>query len=280
MPGVNQDSSAVAEVVEMAKRARRGHPLFSTGAVETDIGKESWDWPFMPKVQQKPVDYRIFVGEHGYLAEKNIFTKGAHMPLTIYVGSDGDTRRSKEARAKRQARAESRGCGWGRAQREAREKGKGTKGGKANDDAVVTAKGYGTSTSDFHWWNNNITWLDYANYSQHFQHHQDEGQQQGADPWAGYQPLHSNYPPQGATWQPAKSGYRSARSCPRHFEQLSPENPWRAWQPEETRGSGGKTGGEKGNPNPRPTQAPPLSGADDNEEEKWWLGNWQWRRTR
>ena len=184
------------------------------------------------------------------------------MPLTIYVGSERDTRRSTVARAKRQARSESRGFGRGRAQREAREKGKGTKGGKANDDAVVTAKGYGTSISDFHLRTN--TW--YANHYQHFQHHQDEGQQQGADPWARYQPLHPNNPPQGATLQPATSGHRSARSCPRNFSgvQYHPENPWRPWQPEETRGSGGKTGGEKGNPNPRPTQAPPLSGADDN----------------
>ena len=82
-PAIDRNSSAVAEVCQAAKKAKGNDPLFSI-PVNPGIGSESWDWPILPRVVQKPVEFRMFVGEQASTQPENIFTKGAHMPLMIF----------------------------------------------------------------------------------------------------------------------------------------------------------------------------------------------------
>ena len=71
------------------------HPLFSTGEI-------SWDWPQLVIAKQKLVDKSRFDPTEHFTA------KGAHMPLMVFIGAKGKTRRTPMARKERSAKASAR----------------------------------------------------------------------------------------------------------------------------------------------------------------------------
>ena len=250
-PAIDRNSSAVAEVCQAAKKAKGNDPLFSI-RVDPDIGRDSWDWSVLPKVVQKPVDFQMFVGKQASTQPENIFTKGAHMPLMTFFGSNADCRRGQVKRQERDEKAANRGRGWSRANREQRDTRKGTKGGEAKDDAVVTAKVDGTSSNDTRWWRK-------EHFGQHYQQYPRQQQQQG-QPWAGYNPSVLQNPPQGTSWVPPANGHWEAGwnvYLQEPYLQYGEANPWKPWRPDDTRGSGGTKGGGKSETlAPRPSQTP------------------------
>lgn len=123
-PAIDKNSPAVAEVI---KAAKQDMDMFPVRPLDTTMGQASWSWSQMPAIKQKLVTQAKF--DPGL----NLFRRGAHMPLMIYVGNPASTRRKPEAKMRREERATLRG--WGRKAREAKGKGKncGAKGDGAPD---------------------------------------------------------------------------------------------------------------------------------------------------
>ena len=94
---VQDGESAVAE----QKEATRKNPSLYPEA-QFSFAVDSWGWPKMPLCNQKLVDIDRFDVD-------TYFARGAHMPLMLFVGEKGRTRRSAEARAVRQEKAANRG---------------------------------------------------------------------------------------------------------------------------------------------------------------------------
>ena len=89
--------------------------MFPLG-VDTSIGSPSWFWPEDVPAKQKLIDYTKFD------PYAKIFSKGAHMPLMIFVGAGAQIRRSPEALQRRALDADERG--WTRRRRQSTQKGK------------------------------------------------------------------------------------------------------------------------------------------------------------
>ena len=83
-------------------------PLRPRDPVQKAMGLASWGWPTMPHVKQ------TLVLTANFDPATEMFKRGAHMPLMIYIGSSEDMRRTPAARARRAQRAEERGHRVGR----------------------------------------------------------------------------------------------------------------------------------------------------------------------
>ena len=105
----NQDYSAVAEQKAAMKKAANMYP-----AADFDFGAASWNWPDMAICSQQLIRYTLFDPKYGY------FARGAHMPLMVFIGEKGKTRRSGGGRARRSEKAAARG--WPRSRIEAAKK--------------------------------------------------------------------------------------------------------------------------------------------------------------
>ena len=116
-PAFDADSPAVAEIIECARSDKAMFPF----KADVSIGSASWAWPEGLVSKQKLPVYEKFD------PSRQLFSRGAHMPLMIFVGASKETRRSKEALARRAANANRRGWTWERRQstRTQDDKGKG-----------------------------------------------------------------------------------------------------------------------------------------------------------
>ena len=94
---VQDGESAVAEQKEATRKKPSLYP-----EAQFSFAVDSWDWPKMPLCNQKLIDIDLFNVD-------TYFARGAHMPLMLFVGEKGRTRRSAEARAVRQEKAANRG---------------------------------------------------------------------------------------------------------------------------------------------------------------------------
>ena len=99
---VTSDSqqSAVVEVRgDMCKVAKQtGQPC-----VDFTTGESTWDWSSMPISKQKLVRSELFD------PYKEFSKRGAHMPLMVFIGDKGKTRRKPESKANRNWKADNRG---------------------------------------------------------------------------------------------------------------------------------------------------------------------------
>ena len=95
-PAFDALSPAVAGIIECATSDKRMFPF----RVDTSIGSKSWTWPEGPMSEQKLASYEGF---------EELFNRGAHMPLMIYIGNSYDTRQTKDAVARRAENAARRG---------------------------------------------------------------------------------------------------------------------------------------------------------------------------
>lgn len=127
--------SAVAEVAEAWKHDK---DMFPTKPDDTQKGWPTWSLPTMPGIKQKLITKMQFDPEN------ELFKRGAHMPLMIFVGNNCDTRRTPEAHARRGAAAAKRGWGKG--------KGKGKSG-----ETDSGARGSGRWTGSDSWARNSWT---------------------------------------------------------------------------------------------------------------------------
>ena len=95
----HKEQSAVAELrkamVKEPTMFLQPHPEFSTG-------ESSWEWPRMAICKQKLVGKKKFDPFQHYTAS------GAHMPLMVFIGAKGKTRRTPMARKERSAKASAR----------------------------------------------------------------------------------------------------------------------------------------------------------------------------
>ena len=105
-PVFDQASPAVAAVLHSAKNEKDMFPF----SVDSTTGSASWSWPATPPSKQKPVQFDKFD------PHRQMFRRGAHMPLMIYVGGHADVRRTGEAVRRRKANADRRGWTYDRRQ--------------------------------------------------------------------------------------------------------------------------------------------------------------------
>ena len=97
-PVFDKDSPAVAGIMQMT-RSKDAFPF----GVDTSIGSSSWSWPEDVPSKQKLVSFKKFN------PEEELFKRGAHAPLMVFLGAGNEARRSKEALRRRAANADSRG---------------------------------------------------------------------------------------------------------------------------------------------------------------------------
>ena len=95
-------SPAVAGIIQCTKDDKAMFPF----DVDNSIGSASWSWPEAPISKQKLASYDLFD------PHRQFFQRGAHMPLMVYIGGSSESRRSKDARARRCANADKRGWTW------------------------------------------------------------------------------------------------------------------------------------------------------------------------
>ena len=112
------------------------------------VGASSWEWPAMHISSQK------VAWKDKCDPRKSYFKKGAPMPLMVYIGERGRTRRSPEARARRSDNAAARG--WDRDRIEAMKRGEAS----SNRGSGATSwSGYqGNSSSSATPWLKNVDW--------------------------------------------------------------------------------------------------------------------------
>jgi hypothetical protein len=104
------EESAVAEQKAAMKKATQMYP-----AADFEFGASSWGWPQMPICSQQ------LVRQDKFDPEQACFPRGAHMPLMVFIGEKGRTRRSAEGRGRRTEKQEA--MGWPRARIEALKRG-------------------------------------------------------------------------------------------------------------------------------------------------------------
>ena len=92
-------SPAVAEIAHALKYDKAMFPF----SVQSEKGLDSWEWPIMPVVKQKPVQTEMFDPTN------KMFTKGAHMPVMVWFGGPEASRRSPHARIQRAIKCPRRG---------------------------------------------------------------------------------------------------------------------------------------------------------------------------
>ena len=98
-PALQPTDSVVRENVDAAMQDRAMWP----NQLHNRDGAASWTWPMLALMRQRPVELRLFD------PLKEIFRRGAHMPLLVFIGANRDQRRTPEAEARRAKRAEARG---------------------------------------------------------------------------------------------------------------------------------------------------------------------------
>ena len=113
-PVFDKDSPAVAGIMGMT-RTRDAFPF----GVDTSIGSSSWSWPEAVPSKQKLASFIEFD------PEEELFKRGAHAPLMIFLGAGSEVRRSKAAQQRRAANADRRGWTWERRQSTLKGKSKG-----------------------------------------------------------------------------------------------------------------------------------------------------------
>ena len=86
---VENRESAVAEQRRATKKNASLYP-----DDKSSFAAASWDWPEMPISIQKLINPRQFNAE-------TYFSRGAHMPVMLFIGEKNKTRRSPEAEARR-----------------------------------------------------------------------------------------------------------------------------------------------------------------------------------
>ena len=111
-------SSAVAEIMDSANSDRGMFP----SRPDTSIGSDSWRWSEGPISKQKLPSYELFD------PQRELFKRGAHMPLTVYIGNSSEARRSVNAMRRRNATATQRGWTWERRHQKGKQKGSGKDG--------------------------------------------------------------------------------------------------------------------------------------------------------
>ncbi|CAK0863844.1 unnamed protein product [Prorocentrum cordatum] len=79
-PVFDEASPAAAEVLDGAKNDKGMFPY----RVDSTTGSASWSWSGTPTSKQKPVQFEKFD------PQREMFKRGAHMPLMIYVGGPAD----------------------------------------------------------------------------------------------------------------------------------------------------------------------------------------------
>ena len=92
-------SPAVAEIAHALQYDCAMFPF----SVQSEKGLDSWEWPIMPVAKQKPVQTEMFDPTN------KMFTKGAHMPVMVWFGGPGASRRSPHARIQRAIKCPRRG---------------------------------------------------------------------------------------------------------------------------------------------------------------------------
>ena len=105
-PAFDALSPAVAGIIRSTKDDKAMFPF----KVDTSIGSTSWSWPEGPLSKQKLASYELFD------PDRELFKRGAHMPLMIYMGGSNEARRSKDALKRRAANAARRGWTWDKRQ--------------------------------------------------------------------------------------------------------------------------------------------------------------------
>ena len=133
-PAFDALSPAVAGIIECTKSDKAMFPY----KADTTIGSESWTWPEGPMSKQKLASYERFD------PDKELFKRGAHMPLMIYIGSSKDTRRTPKSLAKRAENAARRGWTYDRIQKH--KAGIETSGGGKHSKGKGKHKGKGVHT--------------------------------------------------------------------------------------------------------------------------------------
>ena len=104
-PVFEKGSPAVAGIIHMVEHRK----VFRFG-VDTSIGNPSWSWPEDVPSKQKPVSFEQFDPEN------QLFKRGAHAPLMVYLGASRDCRRSGKAVIARAKAADRRGWDYNRRQ--------------------------------------------------------------------------------------------------------------------------------------------------------------------
>ena len=84
-------------------RSKRRPPTKKNPEANFDFAAESWNWPVMAICTQKLVRHDKFDPDETY------FARGAHMPLMVFIGEKGRTRRSHEGQRRRATNAAKRG---------------------------------------------------------------------------------------------------------------------------------------------------------------------------
>ena len=85
-------------------------------------GPGSWCWSKGPLSKQKLPEYELFD------PHRELFKRGAHMPLMVYIGNSNEARRSVHATRRRNATATQRGWTWERRHQKGKQKGSGKDG--------------------------------------------------------------------------------------------------------------------------------------------------------
>ena len=130
-PALHQDDYAVADIIISTQLDKDMFPW----QVNTAIGSRSWLWPTLPLLKQKQVNVNMFD------PFKVMSTKGAHMPLMLFMGMPSDTRRTPKATQRRAQKAADRGWTQERIRQITLAKGK----GKGKDDNERATRGGGGS---------------------------------------------------------------------------------------------------------------------------------------
>ena len=145
-PALQQADSAVAEIIT---RAQRDRAMWPWKVADNAMGSETWLWPALPLLKQKPVDVNLFD------PQKRMFDgRGANMPLMMFMPSE--IHRTPEANQRRAENAARRGwtqerirnCRTSTSRASSKNKGSAkyenelaTRGGGANDEGKGKDKG-------------------------------------------------------------------------------------------------------------------------------------------
>ena len=119
----------MAEIITSAGSNKDMFPF----PVNTAIGSHSWQWPTLPLLKQKPVNVRMFD------PFQVMSTRGARMPLMLFMGMPSDTRRTREATQGRTQKAADRGWTQARIRQFTLAKGK----GQGKDENELATRGGG-----------------------------------------------------------------------------------------------------------------------------------------
>ena len=107
-------------VVEIKRHAQTDKGMWPWGCGDHNMGFQTWEWPELPTVKQKPTDVKLFDPMERFFKER-----GSHMPQMIFLGDASNCRRTPDSYQRRLENAARRG--WN-LQKIMRHKGKGSSG--------------------------------------------------------------------------------------------------------------------------------------------------------